>query len=128
MRTKAILQTLGTVSSLILAFVTLKFTHSFLGFNIHSSTDYLLNYAQLLLPLFTIILMIVTGFSYLKSRKEHEGGTRLLYLIVASAHIIIAPIAFVIGSLRIEFGQYWWAVLIGILILIYWGNQQKESQ
>jgi ABC-type multidrug transport system permease subunit len=128
MQTRAILQTLGTVSSLILAFISLKITHNLLEIDVLNLTDLLSNYTQFVLPFATVILMTLTGFSYFKTREEHEGGTRFLYLMVAVAHVVIAPIALVIGSLRIEFGQYWWAVLIGILLLIYWGTQQKESQ
>jgi hypothetical protein len=128
MQAKAILQSIGTVSSLILAFITLQITHNLLEINALDLTDVFSKYGEFLLMVLTIGLMIITGYSYFNSRVEHVGITRLLYLFLAVAHVFLAPSALIIGIMKIQFGQYWWAVLIGIFILIYWGNQQRESQ
>jgi hypothetical protein len=119
---------LGTISSLILAFITLKMTHNHLEIDVLNFTDIVSKYAEFLVAIFTISLMMVTGFSYYYSRKEHKGRTRYLYVLVALAHTVLAPSAFIIGIIKIEFGQYWLAALIGIMILIYWGSQLRESQ
>jgi hypothetical protein len=128
MQAKAILQTLGTVSSLILAFITLKITHNILEIDVLNIKDVLSKYAEFLLTILTVSLMMVTGFSYYNSRIEHQGITKLLYVLLALAHTVLAPLALIVGIMKIEFGQYWWVVLIGILILLYWGSQQKEAQ
>jgi hypothetical protein len=128
MQAKSVLQTLGTVFSLILALITLNITSNFLDINVLNLSDVLSKYAEFILTILTISLMIVTGFSYYNSRIEHEGITRVLYLLLGLAHTVLAPSALIIGIMKIEFGQYWLAVLIGIIILIYWGNQQRESQ
>lgn len=127
MQVKAIQQTLGTVSSLVLAFITLNIAHNVLEINILYLPNVLSRYTEFTLAFLTIIIMMVTGFSYYNSRIEHQGKTRLLYLMVALAHTLLAPAALTIGIMKIQFGQYWWAVLIGMLILIYWGSQQRES-
>lgn len=128
MQTKAILQTLGTVFSLILAVITLEITHNLLAIDFLNLTDVLFKYGEFLLTILTVCLMMVTGFSYFNSRNENAGITRFLYVLLAFAHIVVAPSALIVGIMKIEFGQYWIAVLIGILIVIYWGSQQRESQ
>ncbi|MEA3321508.1 MAG: hypothetical protein U9Q88_15975 [Bacillota bacterium] len=128
MQNNSILQTIGTVSSLIMAIITLKITHSVLEIDLLNLKDVLSKYAEFLITFSTIFLMIVTGFSYYNTRIEHEGITRLLYVLVALAHTILAPSVLIIGIMKIEFGQYWLAALIGIFILIYWGSKQIQSQ
>jgi hypothetical protein len=128
MQAKSVLQTLGTVFSLILALITLNITSNFQDIDVLNLSDVLSKYAEFILTILTFSLMIVTGFSYYNSRIEHEGITRVLYLFLGLSHTILAPTALTIGIMKIEFGQYWLAVLISIIILIYWGSQQKESQ
>jgi hypothetical protein len=128
MQTKSVLQTLGTVFSLILALITINITSNFQDIDVLNLSDVLSKYAEFILTILTFSLMMVTGFSYYNSRIEYEGVTRVLYLFLALAHTVLAPSALIIGIMKIEFGQYWLAVLIGIIILIYWGSQQRESQ
>lgn len=128
MQAKSIIQTLGTVFSLILAFITLKVTHNLLEIDVLNVTDIISKYGEFLLTILTVSIMMLTGFSYYNSRIEHDGVTRVLYLLLALAHTFLAPTALIVGIMKIEFGQYWLAALIGIFILIYWGSQQRESQ
>lgn len=83
MHTKALLQTLGTVSSLILAIITLNITHSLQEINFLSLTDVLSKYGEFLVTILAFSLMMVTGFSYYNSRIQHEGITRFLYVLLA---------------------------------------------
>ncbi|YCI79302.1 hypothetical protein M1D47_12425 [Bacillus sp. R1-10] len=127
MTSKGIFQTIGTVSSLILTFITLSFTRNFQEIDFLNLTDILGQYTQFILMALTIGIMMVTGFSYLDSRFEHDGFTRFLYLCLGLAHNILAPISFTIAVLKVEFGQYWFAIIIGAIIFMYLSNQQKES-
>jgi uncharacterized membrane protein YozB (DUF420 family) len=128
MTLKRIIQTLGTVSSFILAFFTLKLTRNMHEIDFLNLSDVFSQYGQFLLIILTIGMLMVTGFSYLNSRFEFDGMTRFLYFCLGIAHTLLAPISVIIAVMKIEFGQYWWAVLVGAIILIIWGNQQRESQ
>ena len=126
MQSKAIIQTVGTALSLTLAFITLQITSNLLEINIYNLQNSLSNDGWFLLPVITVVVMMVTGFSYYNSRIEHEGITRLLYVLVAFAHIVLAPLALLVGVMKIQFGPYWLGVLIGVFILIYLASRQKE--
>jgi hypothetical protein len=128
MTAKGIFQTIGTVSSFVLAFITLYITRNEKDYDVLNLMDVLGQYGHFVLLILTIGFMMFTGFSYYNSRLEHEGITWFLYFCLGIAHAILAPIAFIIAVMKIEFGQYWWAVLVGIVMLIIWGNQQRESQ
>lgn len=48
-------------------------------------------------------------------------------LLGSYIHVLaFAPISFTIAVIKAQFGQYWWAIIICAVIVIYWGSQQKE--
>lgn len=122
---KSILQTIGTVITIVLIIVTTEVTRYAHNLEQFSSS---LDLTQFILTIATIGFAMVTGFSYFNSRYEHEGLTYILYACLGVAHFILAPIAFVIANMKIEFGQYWWAVLIGIVVLLIGGNGYKDAR
>lgn len=128
MSIKEVIQTLGTIASFVLAFITFKVTRNLLEINLLSLSDIFTQYGQFILMILTVGTMMATGFSYYNSRLEYDGINRFLYLCLALAHNVLAPISFVIAVLKIEFGEYWWATIVVLLILIYWSNQQKEAR
>jgi hypothetical protein len=118
------LQTIGTILSLILALISIKVgQNNHLQGTLSPSRDLL----EFSLTISAIILFIVTGFSYYNSRIESEGsGQYLLYIVLGIVHILLAPMAVIIAGMKIDFGQYWWAVLIGLVLLIIYSNGYKD--
>jgi hypothetical protein len=124
--TRFTLQTFGTILSLILAFIAIK-----VGQNNHvlETLSPLRDLFEFSLTISAIILFIVTGFSYYNSRIESEGsGQYLLYMGLGIVHILLGPMAVIIAGMKIDFGQYWWAVLIGLVLLIIYGNGYKDAR
>lgn len=126
MTVKGVFQTIGTVSSLLLAFITIKFTEYNQVHDVAVSSPN--NLWEFFLVIATVGIMMITGFSYYNSRLEYDGPAYFLFALVGWAHTLLAPIAVVIASMKIEFGQYWWAVLIGIIILLIYGNGYKNAR
>jgi glucose uptake protein GlcU len=121
---KGLFQTIGTVASLCLGLISIavtQYTHNL--DNVSSPMDLL----QISLVILTIVLLILTGYSYYNSRLEHEGIHYFLYACLGFTHVIVAPIALIIAGMKIEFGEYWLAVLIGIICLIIWGQSKKDA-
>jgi hypothetical protein len=120
------LQTIGTILSLILALISIKVgQNNHLQGTLSPSRDLL----EFSFTISAIILFIVTGFSYYNSRIESEGiGQYFLYIVLGIVHILLAPMAVIIAGMKIDFGQYWWAVLIGLVLLIFYGNGYKDAK
>jgi amino acid transporter len=122
---KGILQTIGTVITIILgliSFEVLHYTHN--SKEISSPMD-LLEFA---LVVMTILISILTGRSYLNSRFEYGGIRYFLYACLGFTHFVLAPAAFIIGGMKIDFGQNWWIVLIGIICLLVWGKSNRAAR
>jgi len=66
--------------------------------------------------------MARTGISYLKTRTEYEGINYFLYICLGIVHISSIPVIFVVGMV-IDFGKYWWVVLIGSIIFVAWAER-----
>jgi hypothetical protein len=128
MTTKRILQTLGTVSSFVLAFITLNVARNFWDIKGFELLDVLKQYEVFILMPITVIIMISTGLSYFDSRIEHGGLTWFLYVCLGISLVVLAPISFTIAVLKVQFGEYWWGMLLGSLVLFYFISQQKETQ
>lgn len=125
METKGILQTVGTVTSLLLGAVSIAVTQYIHDLEKVSAPVDLLHISLIIT---TIVIMFFTGFSYYNSRIEHDGIHYFLYACVGASLIVLAPSAVIIAGMKIEFGQYWWAVLIGIICLLILGNQKKDAR
>jgi glucose uptake protein GlcU len=124
MEIKGLLQTIGTLTSLFLGLISIavtQYTHNLE--NVSSPMDLL----QISLVIMTIILMIFTGYSYYNSRLEYDGFHYFLYACLGFTHVIVAPITLVIAGMKIEFGEHWLAVLLGIICLIIWGQSKKSA-
>ncbi|OAH58625.1 hypothetical protein AWH48_16620 [Domibacillus aminovorans] len=122
---KGILQTIGTVITIVLgliSFEVLHYTHN--SKEISSPMD-LLEFA---LVIMTVVISILTGRSYLNSRLEYGGIIYFLYACLGFTHLVLAPAAFIIGGMKIDFGQYWWVVLICIIFLLVWGNGHRADR
>lgn len=116
---KFILQISGTLASMILSFIAL---HAYSDQHDMGST-----YSSAHWLIFaSVILTVITGISYFQSKVEHEGLHYFLYAALGITHAIVVPLAITIAGLKIDFGQYWWVALLGIIGLIWWGNTNKS--
>lgn len=122
---KFVIQALGTITSMILSFIALRVSQNNhdLGMLYDSPQSVLAD--GLLFA--SLIVMIFTGISYWKSKDEQDGVHILLYGALGLVHVILGPIAIMVAGLKIDFGQYWWAVFLGIICLIILGRKTPQS-
>lgn len=118
------LQTIGTISAIILSMLTISVTNYVKAidpvYDFTSLTWELYHMLTFGLLLFTTFVMQITGGSYFKQRLKHSGLNYFLYFSLFITHTIIAPLAIIIAVMKIELGQFWWVVLAGVLGLIFW--------
>ncbi|MHA6261492.1 hypothetical protein ACXYMX_16655 [Sporosarcina sp. CAU 1771] len=124
MNSKTVLQTFGTLASIIFGIISielLQYTKATEGHGIA------LEIAKFSVLLFTIYIMARTGSSFLKARKEYEGINYFLSICLSLVLIACIP-ALIITGLVIDFGGYWLVVLIGIIILIAWAKRNENMR
>ncbi|GAE36694.1 hypothetical protein [Halalkalibacter akibai] len=124
MTLKNVLQTLGTVFTIVLSFSALRL--SMYNKEMEVAYNSKLNLLESGLLFAAVAVMVMTGISYFNSRVEHDGAAYVLHIIVALAHVILLPITLMIADLKVHFGQNWWLALIGVFLLFAWAHRNKE--
>ena len=124
MDSKSILQTIGTVTSIILGIISIEIFKYTKNLEEHISVWSL---ADFFVMMFTFYIMIRTGISFLKSRKEYEGINYFLNICLAILHFASIPAIF-ITVLVIDFGKNWLVVLIVSIIFVAWAKRNRNLQ
>ena len=124
MNIKITFQSAGTISAMVLSYLSFELSKYINELSLDFSTS--LEYGHFSLILITVLIFMFTGFSYADSRHEHEGLNHALYFSLGIVHIFIAPVAFMIAIMKIEFGQYWFAVLL-LLVFLIWRKPNKDK-
>src|SRR5690606_39095878 len=109
---KFAMQISGTIASAILSFIGLRATR--IQHEGSSYNDFLSSYWDHSLILIAVVVMVFTGISYWESKNTQEGLHYVLYAALGLTHVILGPLSIVIAGLKIDFGQYWWIVFLGI--------------